>query len=180
MRSRRRDRLRAWPFRGVFSMLQDKLASTVAAVEEGVLLRGSTAQTQTPTPCLKPYVRQPNVFGASVANTGKETRVAVAPTNHARAITQIHTHRRNRHGSWRDGEGGALDALTLLESEVEGGADVAAPSESSKATPRPPAAALQFVSPEDISTADASPAAGHYAGALASLEDNARPEASHK
>ena len=26
------------------------------------------------------------------------------------AITQIHTHRRNRHGSWRDGEGGALDA----------------------------------------------------------------------
>ena len=30
-----------------------------------VLLRGSTAQTQTPAPCLKPYVRQPNVFGAS-------------------------------------------------------------------------------------------------------------------
>ena len=28
----------------------------------------------------------------------------------AMAITQIHTHRRNRHGSWRDGEGGALDA----------------------------------------------------------------------
>ena len=28
----------------------------------------------------------------------------------AMAITQINTHRRNRHGSWRDGEGGALDA----------------------------------------------------------------------
>ena len=36
------------------------------------------------------------------------------PTNHAMAITQIHTHRRNRHGSWRDGEGGALDALRPL------------------------------------------------------------------
>ena len=46
-----------------------------------------------------------------------------------------HTHRRNRHGSWRDGKGGALDALTLPESEVEDGADVAAPSESSRATP---------------------------------------------
>ena len=53
----------------------------------------------------------------------------------SRAITQIHIHRRNRHGSWRDGKGGALDARTLSESEVEGGADVAAPSESSKATP---------------------------------------------
>ena len=52
----------------------------------------------------------------------------------ARAITQILTHRRTRHGSWRDGEGGALDALTLLESEVEGGADGEAPSKSSKAT----------------------------------------------
>ena len=29
---------------------------------------------------------------------------------HAKAITQIHTHRSNRHGSWRDGEGGALDS----------------------------------------------------------------------
>ena len=29
---------------------------------------------------------------------------------HAMAITQIHTHRRNRSGSWRNGEGGALDA----------------------------------------------------------------------
>ena len=28
----------------------------------------------------------------------------------AMEITQIHTHRRNRHRSWRDGEGGALDA----------------------------------------------------------------------
>ena len=27
----------------------------------------------------------------------------------AMAITQIQTHRRNRHGSWRDGEGGAFD-----------------------------------------------------------------------
>ena len=42
----------------------------------------------------------------------------------ARAITQIHTHRRTGHGSWRDRKGGALDAL---ESEVEGGADGAAP-----------------------------------------------------
>ena len=33
---------------------------------------------------------------------------------YAMAITQIHTHRRNRHGSWRDGEGGALDALRPL------------------------------------------------------------------
>ena len=31
----------------------------------------------------------------------------------AGAITQIHTHRWNRHGSWRDGEGGALDASQL-------------------------------------------------------------------
>ena len=79
------------------------------------------------------------------------------------AITQIHTHRRNRHGSWRDGEGGALDALTLLESEVEGGADGAAPPEISKATQaisEPPAAALQSDSPEDISTADASACSG--------------------
>ena len=29
------------------------------------------------------------------------------------AITQIHTHRRNRHGSWRNGEGGALDGRDL-------------------------------------------------------------------
>ena len=28
-------------------------------------------------------------------------------------ITQINTHRRNRHGSWRDGEGGALNARRL-------------------------------------------------------------------
>ena len=32
------------------------------------------------------------------------------PGGCAMAITQIHTHRRNRHGSCRDGEGGALDA----------------------------------------------------------------------
>ena len=32
------------------------------------------------------------------------------------AITQIHAHRRNRHGSWRDGEGGALDAPRPLGS----------------------------------------------------------------
>ena len=103
----------------------------------------------------------------------------------ARAITQIHTHRRNRHGSCRDGEGGALDALTLLESEVKGGADGAAPSEISKATPSHlgatrSCATVQSASPEDISTAVASPAEGHYAGALAPPEDSARPEASHK
>ena len=34
----------------------------------------------------------------------------------AMAITQIHTHRRNRHGSWRDGEGGTLDAQRPLGS----------------------------------------------------------------
>ena len=32
----------------------------------------------------------------------------------AMAITQIHAHRRNRHGSWRDGEGGTLDASRPL------------------------------------------------------------------
>ena len=37
------------------------------------------------------------------------------------------THRRNRHGSCRDGKGGALDALTPSESEVEDGADGATP-----------------------------------------------------
>ena len=49
-----------------------------------------------------------------------------------------------------------------------------------QAISEPPAAALQSASPEDISTAVASPAEGHYAGALASPEDSARPEASHK
>ena len=48
------------------------------------------------------------------------------------AITQIHTHRKNRHGSWRDGKGGALDASRPLDPEVDAGADVAAPTESSK------------------------------------------------
>ena len=89
----------------------------------------------------------------------------------ARAITQIHTHRRNRHGSCRDGKGGAFDALALSESEVEGGADVVAPSESSKrlqAILEPPIAALLYASLEDASTADAAPAAGHNADALAS------------
>ena len=89
----------------------------------------------------------------------------------ARAITQIHTHRRNRHGSWRDGKGGAFDALALSESEVEGGADVVAPLESSKrlqAISEPPIAALLYASLEDASTADAAPAAGHNADANAS------------
>ena len=74
-----------------------------------------------------------------------------------------HTHRRNRHGSWRDGEGGALDALTLLESEVEGGAGVAAPSENSKATQvisEPTFAVIQPATLEDASTADASACSG--------------------
>ena len=66
-----------------------------------------------------------------------ESSQAAAPRRCVREgdYADTHTHRRNRHGSWRDGKGGALDALTLSESEVEGGADVAAPSESSKATP---------------------------------------------
>ena len=34
----------------------------------------------------------------------------------AMAITQIHTYRRNRHGLWRDGESGALDAPRPLGS----------------------------------------------------------------
>ena len=41
------------------------------------------------------------------------------PTNHAMAITQIHTLRRNRYGSWRDSEGGALDARRPLGSFCE-------------------------------------------------------------
>ena len=31
------------------------------------------------------------------------------------AITQIHTHRRNRYGSCRDGEGGALDGRAMAK-----------------------------------------------------------------
>ena len=41
-------------------------------------------------------------------------RRGMGPGLSAMAITQIHTHRRNHHGSWRDGEGGALDALRRL------------------------------------------------------------------
>ena len=37
------------------------------------------------------------------------------------------THWRNRHGPCRDGKGGALDALTPSESEVEDGAEGATP-----------------------------------------------------
>ena len=61
-----------------------------------VLLRGSTAQAQTTSPCLKPCVRQPNVFGAGVANTGKETRVPVAPTNHCIQRVRPSTHNSSR------------------------------------------------------------------------------------
>ena len=50
------------------------------------------------------------------------------------AITQIHTHQRNRSGSWRDGEGGALDASRPPDPRVDGGSDAAAQAESSKAT----------------------------------------------
>ena len=38
---------------------------------------------------------------------------ALQAAQFAMVMTQIHTHRRNRHGSWRDGKGGALDASQL-------------------------------------------------------------------
>ena len=98
----------------------------------------------------------------------------------ARAITQIQTHRRNRHGSWRDGKGGVLVAQALSESEVEGGADVAAPPESSKATQVISEPTFAVIQPQRWRTPappTPAPAAGHNAGALASLEDSARLEA---
>ena len=55
----------------------------------------------------------------------------------AMAITQIHTHRRNRHGSWRDGEGGALDAPRPPDPGLDGGADAEAPAESSESDYQP-------------------------------------------
>ena len=54
------------------------------------------------------------------------------------AITQIRTHRRNRHGSWRDGEGRALDASRPSDPRVDGGADAAAPAGSSKCDDKSP------------------------------------------
>ena len=76
----------------------------------------------------------------------------------AMAITQIHTHRRNRHGSWRDGEGGALDASRPSVPQVNGGADNAAPTESSKSDAKPPRSALFVAVRHSVSLEDASPA----------------------
>ena len=80
------------------------------------------------------------------------------------AITQIHTHRRNRHGSWRDGEGGALDATRHTDPRMDGGADAAAPAESSKATTSRlganPIAVSRTVQLEDGSSANASARCG--------------------
>ena len=51
-----------------------------------------------------------NALGAPRTRAARRVRMI------AMAITQIHAHRRNRHGSWRDGEGGALDAPRPLGS----------------------------------------------------------------
>ena len=51
----------------------------------------------------------PSAFITSPGACRKSGGAAPASRN-AMAIMQIHTHRRNRHGSCRDGEGGALDA----------------------------------------------------------------------
>ena len=83
----------------------------------------------------------------------------------AMAITQIHTHQRNRHGSWRDGEGGALDASRPSDPQVDGSADAAAPTESSKSDDKPSPTALvaavrRSVSLEDVSFANDSARSG--------------------
>ena len=54
------------------------------------------------------------------------------------AITQIHAHQRNRHGSWRDSEGGALDVSRFPDPGVDGGADAAAPAGSRKCDDKSP------------------------------------------
>ena len=80
------------------------------------------------------------------------------------AITQIHTHRRNRLGSWRDGEGGALDSPRPSDAGLDGGADAAAPAESSKSDYQPtwshPTAGLRIAALEDGSLPTPALAAG--------------------
>ena len=96
----------------------------------------------------------------------------------AMAITQIHTHRRNRHGSWRDGEGGALDAPRPLDPGLDGGADAVAPTERSKSVYKPtrshPTVGLRTASLEDGSLSTPALAVGRNAFALALLVDSAR------
>ena len=95
------------------------------------------------------------------------------------AITQIHTHRRNRHGSWRDGEGGALDAprpriLDWMEAPTQGRQRRAA-KETTTRFGAIPNAGLRTVSLEDGSPSTPALAVGRNTFTLALPVDNARP-----
>ena len=57
---------------------------------------------------------QVRAFSVSVL-IGNKSLTAFRAIAHAIAITQIHTHRRNRYGSCRDGEGGALDGRAMAK-----------------------------------------------------------------
>ena len=100
-----------------------------------------------------------------------------SPSRHdpAMAITQIHTHRRNRQGSWRNGEGGALDA-----SQPHSGHRCAQRRRLSEEElrKRPRARLLiQHVSPEVDSLAKPAPAGGRSAFASAYAKAQPSPQA---
>ena len=104
---------------------------------------------------------------------------AYARRRTAMAITQINTHRRNRHGSWRDGEGGALDAprprtLDWMEAPTQRRQRRAAKATSSRLGTKCNAG-LRTAPLEDDSLSTPALAVGRNAFTLALPVDNARP-----
>ena len=101
------------------------------------------------------------------------------PSSNAMAITQIHTHRRNRHGSWRDGEGGALDAprpwtLDWMEAPTQRRRQRAAKATTSRLGAIC-TAGLRTAPLDDGSLSTPAIAAGRNAVALSLPVDSARP-----
>ena len=81
--------------RPVEEAVEDCLPRLVKA-GPSILLLSSTPEAQATAPRLNLRVRKPDVFGASVTETGEETRVPVAPTNHCIRTVRPSTHNSSR------------------------------------------------------------------------------------
>ena len=84
-------------------------------------------------------IGQPCSPRVNAMKSGSVSRPPVARLVSASHVMTI----RNRHGSWRNGEGGALDASRPSEPEAIGGVNAAEPTESSKSDATPSWRALR-------------------------------------